>query len=63
MALKPPGTRSNLQLVVTLAWTGVMLVGLIGGHVIIGWLILSAVFGRLYRGVGADRGARVRAHV
>lgn len=45
MALKPPGTRSNLQLVVTLAWTGVMLVGLIGGHVIIGWLILSAVFG------------------
>jgi hypothetical protein len=45
MALKPPGSRSNLQLLVTLAWTAAMLVGLIGGHVIIGWLILSPLIG------------------
>ncbi len=43
MALKPPGSRSNLQLLLTLVWTGAMLTILIGGHVVIGYLLLSAM--------------------
>jgi len=44
MALKPPGSRSNIQLLITGFWAGAMLLILLGGHVIAGYLILASFF-------------------
>ncbi len=42
MALKPPGSRSNLALLVSALWTSVMLVLVVGGNgvlvvIVLGW--------------------------
>jgi len=42
MAFKPPGSRSNISLLVTTFWAGLLLLILIGGHIIAGYLILAA---------------------
>jgi len=43
MALKTPGSRSNIQLLVTGFWAGAMLLILLGGHIIAGYLILASL--------------------
>ncbi|RME84059.1 MAG: hypothetical protein D6771_04990 [Zetaproteobacteria bacterium] len=62
MALKPPGTRSNLALLASAAWLFMQLVVLIGGHVVIGyWLLgLFGYVGTLAE-LAADYGAPVWA--
>jgi len=42
MALKPPGSRSNVQLLITGFWASAMLLVLLGGHIIAGYLILAS---------------------
>jgi len=42
MALKSPGTRSNLQLLITTSWAAAMLLILLGGHIIAGYLALAS---------------------
>jgi len=42
MALKPPGSRSNIQLLITGFWASAMLLILLGGHIIAGYLILAS---------------------
>jgi len=42
MALKRPGSRSNVQLLITAFWAGTMLLILLGGHIIAGYLILAS---------------------
>lgn len=44
MALKQPGSRSNIQLLITAFWAGAMLLILLGGHIIAGYLILASFF-------------------
>lgn len=45
MALRRPGTRSNASLLSSGALTIVLLIILIGGHVILGYLVLASIFG------------------
>jgi len=45
MRLKRPGTRSTFQLLVTSFWAGAMLLILLGGHIIAGYLILASFEG------------------
>jgi len=42
MALKRPGSRSNVQLLITAFWAGAMLLILLGGHIIAGYLVLAS---------------------
>ena len=44
MALKQPGSRSNIQLLITGFWAGGMLLILLGGHIIAAYLILASFF-------------------
>jgi len=55
MALKQPGSRSNVQLLITGFWASAMLVVLLGGHIIAGYLILAS----LQDGEGMKRAYRV----
>jgi len=45
MAIKQPGTTSNIQLLITLFWSLVMVVTLIGGHLVMAFLIYSKFTG------------------
>jgi hypothetical protein len=45
MAIRRPGTSSNVSLLSSGAWSILLLIILIGGHVVLGWLVLSAIFG------------------
>jgi len=45
MGLKQPGTRSNIQLLITGFWACAMIAILLGGHAIAGYLILAFLQG------------------
>ncbi len=41
MALKPPGSRSNLELIVYLALVTAQVAIMIGGNLLLAWIVLS----------------------
>ncbi len=41
MALKPPGSRSNLELVIYLALVTAQVAIMIGGNLLLAWIVLS----------------------
>lgn len=45
MAIKQPGTTSHISLLITLSWSLVMVVTLIGGHLVLAFLAYSKVTG------------------
>ena len=45
MALQRPGSRSNISLLSSGTFSILLLVILIGGHVVLGYLVLSAILG------------------
>lgn len=45
MAIKTPGSRSNISLLSSGAWSILLLVILIGGHLVLGYLVLSSMLG------------------
>jgi divalent metal cation (Fe/Co/Zn/Cd) transporter len=45
MAIKQPGTQSNVSLLSSGVLAIILLIILIGGHVILGYLVLSSIFG------------------
>jgi hypothetical protein len=45
MAIKQPGTTSRIALLITLSWSLVMVVSLIGGHLVLAFLVYSKFTG------------------
>ncbi len=45
MGLKRPGTRSSFQLLITSFWACAMLITLLGGHAVAGYLIIASFQG------------------